>query len=320
MQYIDVFNGDADGICALVQLRLHKPRCSELVTGIKRDINLLKKVENGADTCITVLDISFEKNVDDVQRLLKHGAMIDYIDHHRIGDIIPHINLKTDIDLSADICTSLIVDRQLQGQYRAWAITAAFGDNFFDRATQLGSESGFSQQELSLLKDLGVYINYNGYGADISDLFFHPAELYQKLVIFDSPFEFLRQDKETFVTLEQGYINDMAKAEQSSIIHQTDNSTVIELPNEKWARRVSGVFGNELANHNPDKAHAILTKKSNGDYLVSVRAPLNRKSGADQLVSHFPTGGGRKAAAGINALPSNMLNRFVNRFEKQFES
>ena len=320
MQYVDVFNGDADGICALVQLRLDKPRSSELVTGIKRDINLLKQVENGADTRITVLDISFEKNIDDVQRLLQQGAMIDYIDHHRIGDIISHTNLKTDIDLSADICTSLIVDRQLQGQHRAWAITAAFGDNLFDRAMQLGSESGFSQQELSLLKTLGIYINYNGYGASVADLFFEPAQLYQKLVMFNTPFEFLRQDQETFDVLEQGYRNDMTMAEQSPIIHQTDYSTVIELPNEKWARRVSGVFGNELANHNPDKAHAILTKKLDGDYLVSVRAPLNRKFGADKLVSHFPSGGGRKAAAGINALPSEMLNKFINTFMKEFES
>jgi hypothetical protein len=37
MQY-DVFNGDADGICALVQLRLAKPIQSNLITGVKRDI------------------------------------------------------------------------------------------------------------------------------------------------------------------------------------------------------------------------------------------------------------------------------------------
>jgi len=318
VRYIDVFNGDADGICALVQLRLNQPRESELVTGIKRDINLLKQVKDGIDSHITVLDISFEKNVEDVQRLLQQGAKVEYIDHHRIGDIISHMNLKTDIDLSADVCTSLIVDRQLQGKYRAWAITAAFGDNLFDRAMQLGSESGFSQRELFSLKALGIYINYNGYGANVTDLFFEPAELYQKLTMYETPFEFLQQDKETFNTLEQGYRNDMAMAEQCPIIHQTIDCIVIELPNEKWARRVSGVFGNELANANPDKAHAILTKKTEGDYLVSVRAPLNRKFGADELVSQFPSGGGRKAAAGINALPSETLPIFIDAFEKQF--
>mgnify|MGYP007000196212 len=43
--YWDVFNGDADGICALLQLRLAQPKNSQLVTGIKRDIELLDRVE-----------------------------------------------------------------------------------------------------------------------------------------------------------------------------------------------------------------------------------------------------------------------------------
>ena len=48
MRQIDVFNGDADGICALLQLRKAEPRDATLVTGVKRDINLLAKVDAGA--------------------------------------------------------------------------------------------------------------------------------------------------------------------------------------------------------------------------------------------------------------------------------
>jgi len=318
MHYIDVFNGDADGICALVQLRRHEPQQSTLITGIKRDISLLKQIEYGDDSHITVLDISFEKNVNDVQRLLEQGASIDYIDHHRTGALIRHDKLKIDINLSADTCTSLIVDKRLQGKYRAWAITAAFGDNLVDKAMELGMETGFDQQQLAILNELGTYINYNGYGANIDDLFFDPAELYQKLVDFDSPFDFLQQDNTTFTTLKEGYQHDMDKADDSPIIHSSDCITVIELPNEKWARRVSGVFGNELANRHPDKAHAIFTNKEDGSYLVSVRAPLNNKTGADTLVSQFPTGGGRKSAAGINALPKTQLEKFIKIFEQQY--
>ena len=36
----DVFNGDADGICALLQLRLERPLATQLITGVKRDIQL----------------------------------------------------------------------------------------------------------------------------------------------------------------------------------------------------------------------------------------------------------------------------------------
>ena len=39
MTCYDVFNGDADGICALQQLRLREPREAELVTGMKRDMD-----------------------------------------------------------------------------------------------------------------------------------------------------------------------------------------------------------------------------------------------------------------------------------------
>lgn len=319
MQYIDVFNGDADGLCALVQLRRHNPVSSTLITGIKRDINLLKRIAEGENTYITVLDISFEKNAADVKRLLTSGAQIEYIDHHQAGIILDHPNLKTDINLSADICTSLIVDEQLQGKYRAWAITAAFGDNLDDKATSLGLESGFDPDELALLKELGTYLNYNGYGASLDDLFFDPAVLYQQLVKFDSPFEFIEQDSDIFMTLKMGYLQDMAKAEACPIISATYNTAVIELPNEKWARRVSGVLGNELANRNPDKAHAIITDKGDSTYLVSVRAPLTRKTGADTLVSQFPTGGGRKAAAGINALPKAMLTTFIDEFERTYQ-
>jgi hypothetical protein len=32
----------------------------------------------------------------------------------------------------------------------------------------------------------------------------------------------------------------------------------------------------------------------------------------------FPTGGGREAAAGINDLPAEMLNKFIDAFEKSY--
>ena len=58
MTHYDVFNGDADGICALHQLRLADPRESVLVTGVKRDINLVKRVSAETGDTVTVLDIS----------------------------------------------------------------------------------------------------------------------------------------------------------------------------------------------------------------------------------------------------------------------
>ncbi|EKO3612062.1 DHH family phosphoesterase, partial [Vibrio metschnikovii] len=76
--HYDVFNGDADGIIALLQLRLAEPIESQLVTGVKRDIQLLKKLTVNPGDSLTVLDISMAKNAFDLQRLLSEGASVFY--------------------------------------------------------------------------------------------------------------------------------------------------------------------------------------------------------------------------------------------------
>jgi hypothetical protein len=128
MNYIDVFNGDADGICALHQLRLAEPRPDAmLVTGVKRDIRLLQKLGSVQDAVITVLDISLDTNRQELVSLLTANNRVFYADHHFCGEIPDTPNLQAHIDPSPDTCTSLIVDRLLQGRYRGWAVAAAFG-------------------------------------------------------------------------------------------------------------------------------------------------------------------------------------------------
>ncbi|MDH4041766.1 MAG: DHH family phosphoesterase, partial [Gammaproteobacteria bacterium] len=87
MIHFDVFNGDADGICALIQLRNAEPREAELVTGVKRDINLLDRVEADPGSLVTVLDVSLDKNRAGLERALASGAEVFYCDHHFAGDI-----------------------------------------------------------------------------------------------------------------------------------------------------------------------------------------------------------------------------------------
>ena len=134
MEFIDVFNGDADGICALHQLRLAESVRSHLVTGVKRDINLLKRVQAGAGDEVTVLDISLDKNRQGLERILAAGARVRYFDHHFAGDIPAHEALAAVIDPSPQVCTSLLVDAYLNGRFRAWAVVAAFGDNLDESA------------------------------------------------------------------------------------------------------------------------------------------------------------------------------------------
>lgn len=317
-RHFDAFNGDADGICALIQLRRAEPKESVLVTGVKRDINLLKRVDAVSGDTVTALDVAFEKNSADAARILEAGASIFYADHHNPGDLPNHPALESHINTAPDTCTSLIIDRLLGGQYHAWAITAAFGDNLTDVAQNLADQSGFTAEQAVVLKKLGVCINYNGYGASLDDLFYHPAELYQLMDAFDTPFDFIEALPEVFETLANGYDSDMASAASLAPIRETSTAATFMLPNEQWARRVSGVYGNDLANRSPSRAHAVITEKADDAYQVSVRAPLTNKSGADELVKQFPTGGGRKGAAGINALPKEQLDAFISAFEAQY--
>jgi hypothetical protein len=64
----------------------------------------------------------------------------------------------------------------------------------------------------------------------------------------------------------------------------------------------------------------VLTEKANGNYLVSVRAPMSNKQGAADLCMQFPTGGGRAGAAGINDLPTDSLQAFVDAFSAAYSS
>ncbi|MBN45495.1 MULTISPECIES: DHH family phosphoesterase [unclassified Methylophaga] len=318
MRFIDVFNGDADGICALVQLRLAEPREAELVTGIKRDINLLKHVDAAAGDKLTVLDISMEKNTADLIRLLDAGVEVFYADHHQPGDIPEYPNLSAHIDMAATTCTSLIIDKYLKGQFHQWAITAAYGDNLTAVADKLAGEAGMTNTQREELASLGIYLNYNGYGAKTDDLLFHPAELFKQCVAYASPFDFIHENRAAYEKLSNGYNEDMRSGLTIEPKYKTEKLAVICLPDEKWARRVSGVLGNELANQFPDRAHAIVSVKDADHYLVSLRAPNSNRSGADEVAGQFPTGGGRKAAAGINALPINQLEQLIDVMEKQY--
>jgi len=316
--HFDVFNGDADGLCALLQLRLDKPLDSVLVTGVKRDISLLNKVQVEAGDSVTVLDISLEKNITALERILSQGASVFYVDHHRSGDIPQHSQLETRINTDANICTSLLVDQFLEGRYRAWAVTAAFGDNMLDSAKHKAACLNLTKQKLDVLKELGVCINYNGYGGSLDDLHFLPDELYQQMLPYSSPFDFIVDNNDIYQQLRNGYYEDMTKAKAISATIENDNIALYILPDEVWSRRVGGVFGNELANAYPNRAHAVLTTNAQGAYMVSVRAPLVNKEGADTLCASFATGGGRKGAAGINHLPVNDLERFISCFSKQY--
>lgn len=317
MKFYDIFNGDADGICALHQLRLEEPRAAELVTGVKRDIELVARVDAQAGDRLTVLDISLRSNAAAVRRALERGAHLQYFDHHAAGDLPRHPGFDAHIDTAPDVCTSLLVDRHLSGKHRLWAVVAAFGDNLVESAIRAALPLQLDHTELARLHELGEAINYNAYGETVEDLHYHPADLYRVIAPYSDPRHFIL-DEPVFEVLKQAGAEDLARAEDMPPEFATDAAALYVLPDAAWSRRVNGVFGNRLAQAEPQRAHAVLVTRPDG-YAVSVRAPRNKPVGADSLCLAFATGGGRQAAAGINRLPRDELARFADAFRGAYK-
>ena len=317
MANYDIFNGDADGICALQQLRLQTPREATLVTGLKRDIDLLQRVEPQAGDDITVLDISLDKNREALLAALATGARVFYADHHFPGEIPVSERFDCHVDVAADTCTSLIINKLLDQAQARWAVVGAFGDNFDQAATELGYSIGLDAGNLARLQQLGICLNYNGYGFELDDLLFHPGDLYRLVHPYANPLDFIDNEGGYAALLAQ-YEDDMTRARTCTADSESTCGAIYLLPNEGWAKRIVGVMGNDLAKQFPDRAHALLVDMGDGHHRVSVRAPYNRKDGADELCRQFPSGGGRKAAAGINALAQDALADFIERFNLQF--
>lgn len=305
----DVCNGDADGLCAALQWRLHRQAPAELVTGLKREIALLQRVDARAGDEVNVFDLSMQRNRSALLGLLDAGVRVRYFDHHSVHDKIAHALLDAQIDGASDVCTSLLVDRRLDGALRAWALVGAYGDNLTVVADRLAADSGIGTGDSARLRRLGEVINYNAYGDDKSDVRIAPARLYTILARYRDPRDMLVHesiadeiDAQRRADLEQALAQPPHWQDASASVHV--------LPDAPWSRRVLGCLANELANLEPQRAHAVLKLQRAGGYAVSVRAPLASPFGANELCSRFG-GGGRARAAGIDALPVADLDRFV---------
>lgn len=303
-----VFNGDADGLCAAQQLRLSGFIPDAVVTGVKRDIGLVARVDPAPDLHVAVADISLDANRAALVRVLDAGARVDWYDHHFAGEIPPHAGLTAHIDTDPARCSALIVDAALGGRYSSWAVAAAFGDNLVEVATRRGILAGHDEAALKVLREFGELLNYNAYGESEEDLHHRPADVFAG---FDACADALAyaHDAAIVAQLRAGMAEDLALARAALSRPVGAGARLLMLPAEAWARRACGVLANEVARAQPGHAHAVLTATPGG-YLVSVRAPLARPFGAAALCRRFPTGGGREAAAGINHLPEAELARF----------
>lgn len=277
------YNGDADGICSMVQWGLVHGIEGTRITGVKRDILLLDRVYPNEGDELIVMDISHARNQKLAQKISSTGIKITWFDHHLAGDELSGI--KSYIDTSSDVCTAKLVEDYL-GVKSDWAEVALHGD---------GLSKHSSKPEF---KELGELLNYNGYGADLSDLHFHPDELMLLCLESKSPTEFL--NTKAYQILKRGFEEDIKKSESI-----TEVNGIYILPNEAWARRVVGVFAHRI-NSESDGPHVIAIDL--GEHL---KVSLRGKSGIGELCSKFG-GGGRETAGGIDLLPKEMMLELMN--------
>jgi hypothetical protein len=320
MSHCYVFNGDADGLCALQQLRLTGGPAGALVTGVKRDIALLDRVVGTGATSCTVLDISLDVNRAGLTALLDAGTAVQYFDHHFAGEVPASPLLEAHIDLAPNVCTSILVDRHLEGRRRAWAAVGAFGDSLVEEGRALAAAVGL-EGAADVLREIGVAINYNAYGETVEDLHVAPAALAEEMLRYPDPLE-LAEQSQAFRRLAEGYRTDMALAQRIEPAQRSAGAVMFVLPDAAWARRVTGTLANDLAKAHAGDAVALLSPKSRetgGGYVVSLRVPRDARVSAESFCRRFPTGGGRKTAAGINHLPAEALDDFRAAFQSEFQ-
>lgn len=313
MKRFDVCNGDADGLCAVVQWRLHDPSPATLVTGLKREIALLERVDAGRGDEVLVCDLSMQRNRGALLRLLERGVSVRYFDHHFVHEIPSHPALEAHIDLSAGVCTSALVDRFLDGAFRAWAAVGAYGDNLRELGDRLAAAAGADEGAREELRRLGESINYNAYGECEADVRIAPQALFARLVCHADPLAFAGSDG-IAAELDALREADHARARAVPAYRRSARGCIVVLPDAPWSRRVIGSFANELSRREPSRAHAVLRRTGGGAFSASVRAPLDEPQGAGALCARFG-GSGRAAAGGIDVLAAADLDRFVDAFE-----
>ena len=313
----DLFNGDADGIFAWHQLRLVHPREAIIVTGVKRDAKLASRVNASKGDLVTIMDVSHAKNLVDVQRLLDSGAIIEYFDHHDPKELIDNPNITYHIDTRPNVSTGLIVNSYVKGENNLWSIATAFGDNHIDLAMKLAASEDLSDDQILVLKQIGLVVNYNSYGQTAKDLFYYPEEIAEAVKSCGPDiFQFTEQG-DIFSTLLENFNTDMSSAVCQEPYAITNNGVIYILPNESWSHRVMGSFSNHLVSTNRALACAIAVLNSDGSYRISVRSSLDNPHGAGDLCKKFG-GGGRPKAGGINNLPESELGVFKVEFGRAF--
>jgi hypothetical protein len=327
-QTVLAFNGDADGLIAGHLLYLAGVVPQRRITGLKRDIRLLRHLtalhqdsrasSNPLD--LYVCDINLADNRGDLVTLLKNPTTtVTWYDHHEPGDIPASPQLKTRIATGRGACTGLLVYADLLAQGKPadprWAAIAAFGDNLPEAALALLAPLALSPDDLAALREAGELLNYNAYGETPEDVLYQPLAVAERMAEFIDPLAFIRESG-LIEPLRQQLREDERMMGAVLPTSGCEGAAVYTLPGTGWARRVGSTFANRAVLADPARAVAVLHPLDDGHFQASIRAPRGRPDAptAASLASEYHSGGGRALAAGINRLQADQVEAFTRRF------
>jgi hypothetical protein len=323
-----IFNGDADGIVAQHILGLETGAPDARITGRKRDIGLLRLAPPMERGRLYVMDVSLRRNLDALMALLpvmdKGGLSVTWYDHHDPGEPPAHPALTLHINQAPETCTAAIVNAVLGHKHPLWAAMAAYGDNLSATASALATAGGASSHEAALLRRVGVLLNYNAYGDEPGDALFDASDIAVRMADYASALDFCWEPS-LIGPLAARFDGDRELFHQLEPIVESSAASAYLVPDEPFARRYGATWANERVMANPSQALAVIHPRKDGTYTVSIRSPRDWRAdegkegavrSAAELAKEFPTGGGRKLAAGIDVLPADQLRLFTDRFRE----
>lgn len=120
------------------------------------------------------------------------------------------------------------------GPGRWWVLSATTSRR--RRARRAADPLDLDEARLEALRELGICLNYNAYGAQIENLYAAPDTLFRRLRPYADPFEFVTADDDAFRTLRAGYAEDMARVRAVQPEIAEDCYALYILPAEPWAR------------------------------------------------------------------------------------
>ena len=152
----------------------------------------------------------------------------------------------------------------------------------------MAKSESLSDEQVLILKQIGLVVNYNSYGQTIEDLFYSPEEIAEAARACGSDiFKFLEQG-DIFSTLLENFNADMSSAVCQEPFSISENGVIYTLPNEAWTHRIMGSFSNHLVSTNKNLACAIAVLNSDGTYRISVRSSINNPHGCLLYTSPSP--------------------------------